>query len=61
MQIAIQKHGVLKGLWLGGRRLLRCHPYFHGNAMDDVPDTVAWRDLIGYNRHSSKENKPVKK
>ncbi len=61
MQKAIQKHGVLKGLWLGSKRLLKCHPYYHGNAMDDVPETVAWRDLIRYKSFSSKENKIIKK
>lgn len=24
---AIEKHGYLKGLWLAGKRLLRCHPW----------------------------------
>lgn len=24
---ALQKHGALRGLWLAGRRLLRCHPW----------------------------------
>jgi len=24
---ALQKHGAMRGLWLAGRRLLRCHPW----------------------------------
>ena len=24
---AIESHGVIKGLWLGSKRLLRCHPW----------------------------------
>ncbi len=24
---AVKKYGVIKGLWLGGRRILRCHPW----------------------------------
>lgn len=33
---AIETHGVLKGLWLGTRRLCRCHPWgSHGH--DPVP------------------------
>lgn len=36
-QEALQKHGVLKGLYLSCRRLLRCHP-FHEGGIDLVPE-----------------------
>ncbi len=33
---AIKKHGLLKGVYLGGKRLLKCHP-FHPGGVDLVP------------------------
>jgi putative membrane protein insertion efficiency factor len=33
---AIEKYGVLKGMILGTKRLLRCHP-FHPGGVDPVP------------------------
>jgi putative membrane protein insertion efficiency factor len=33
---AVEKHGFIKGSYLAGRRLLRCHP-FHDGGYDPVP------------------------
>jgi putative membrane protein insertion efficiency factor len=35
---AVEVHGALKGSWLAGRRLLRCHPWTPGG-YDPVPGT----------------------
>lgn len=36
---AIEKHGSAKGMYLGVRRILKCHPY-HEGGIDLVPKTA---------------------
>jgi len=33
---AVQQHGVVKGIYLGAKRILKCHPY-HNGGYDPVP------------------------
>jgi hypothetical protein len=33
---AVEKHGALRGSWLGVKRLARCHPW-GGSGLDPVP------------------------
>ena len=39
---AILRHGPIKGVYLGLRRLGRCHPWNPGG-IDEVPEIFAWR------------------
>ena len=42
---AFQHHGVFGGLWLGSRRLARCHPWAPGG-VDDIPPVAHERVVI---------------
>jgi putative membrane protein insertion efficiency factor len=35
---AIETHGIIKGLWLGTKRLVKCGPW-HDGGIDPVPGT----------------------
>ena len=35
MRQAVEKHGAARGVWMGAKRLARCHP-FHAGGVDPV-------------------------
>ena len=39
---AVLKHGVVKGTWLGLKRVWRCNPWRGGHGYDPVPDEFHW-------------------
>ena len=34
---AIQKYGPIKGIYLGVKRISKCHPFSHSHGHDPVP------------------------
>lgn len=37
-QIAVERFGIFYGGWLVIKRVLRCHPWYHGDGFDPVPE-----------------------
>ena len=55
---AVSVHGAIRGSWLAGRRLLRCHPWARGG-YDPVPGTPEWeQELAEQAQHVERGDQP---
>ena len=43
---ALTRYGIIRGIYLGIRRLLRCHPFCKGG-FDPVPPNLGWFKVKG--------------
>jgi putative membrane protein insertion efficiency factor len=44
---SILRHGPIRGVYLGVRRILRCHPWSEGG-LDEVPEAFTWRRPVAH-------------
>jgi len=53
---AIDRHGAFKGIVLGIRRLLSCHPWAKNKWNDPVPNRFTWGYVLGYKRRTKESS-----
>ena len=51
---AIERFGVVRGVWLGLKRLLRCHPLSRKFGYDPVPES--WNEAALHTKRDALEN-----
>tara|TARA_Y100001001_G_C7969135_1_gene295274 strand:+ start:312 stop:647 length:336 start_codon:yes stop_codon:yes gene_type:complete len=54
---AVEKYGIVKGLWLTAKRIGRCHPWNDQDWEDPVPHKFEW---LATNRDSDLDKKEEK-
>ena len=47
---AIDKYGIVVGLYLTTKRIAKCHPWYKGRWFDPVPEEIAQMKLFRYKR-----------
>lgn len=56
---AVDRHGAVKGCILALKRILKCHPWYKADMVDEVPSSIDWKDILGYN--SARKDKAPKR